>query len=147
MQRHQQWVQEGAGRGRPWQGRAFWSHNTQPGNQRPVRGVGILLRDGVVPVDVQVSVEFSDVTGRLLRIGWELSSSDRWSVVAVYAPAVAAERSGFFLDNYFEALDSGAADSKLIVGGISTVPPLFWTCNLCLVSKQPLVVDLLAAIT
>ena len=99
----QQWVQEGAGKGRPWQGQAFWCHNTQPGSQRPVRGVGILLRDRVVPVGVGVTVQHTDAAGRLLRIGWEDSDSDRWSVVAVYAPSVAAERSSFFAGAYYEA--------------------------------------------
>ena len=113
----QQWVQEGAGKGRPWQGQAFWCHNTQPGSQRPVRGVGILLRDRVVPVGVGVTIQHIDTAGRLLRIGWEHSASDRWSIVAVYAPSVAAERNSFFAGAYYEALDSGPANSKLIVGG------------------------------
>ena len=111
------WVQEGAGKGRPWQGRAYWCHNTQPGSLQPVRGVAILLRDGVVPLDVEVTVQHMDSAGRLLRVGWECGDSSRWSVLAVYAPSDSAGRSSFFSDQYWEALQSGDASSNILVGG------------------------------
>ena len=72
--------------------------------------MGILLRDRVVPVGVGVTVQHNDAAGRLLRIGWEHGNSDRWSVVAVYAPSVAAERNSFFAGAYYEALDTGPAN-------------------------------------
>ena len=111
------WVQEGAGRGRPWQGRAYWCHNTQPGSLQPVRGVAVLLRDGVVPLDVEVEVQHRDSAGRLLRVGWECGDGSRWSVLAVYAPSESASRSSFFTDQYWEALQSGDASSNILVGG------------------------------
>ena len=113
----QQWVQEGAGRGRPWQGRSFWCHNMQLGSQQPVRGVAVLLRDGVVPLGVEVQVQHRDSVGRLLRVGWECGDSTRWSVLAVYAPSDSADRTSFFIDDYWAALQSGDANSNLLVGG------------------------------
>ena len=64
-----------------------------------------MLRDGVVPSDRDVTVQYQDAAGRLLRVGWEYSTSDKWAVLAVYAPAVAADRAQFFMEGYYEALE------------------------------------------
>ena len=71
-----QWLQQGEGPGFPWKGEAWWCHS---GGAQPaaVRGVGILVRDGVLPAGAQPAVEFSDSHGRLLRVGWRTRHGQR----------------------------------------------------------------------
>ncbi|KAF8055086.1 transposon TX1 protein [Scenedesmus sp. PABB004] len=106
------WVQGGAGPGRPWQGSAWWSHGSSAS-----RGVGILIRDGVVPAGEAPSIEYCDTVGRLLRVGWRTQHGDRLSVLGVYAPSERAERPAFFAGPYQEALLAGPAGALLLAGG------------------------------
>ena len=100
------WLQQGSASGRPWQGSAWWCHNRQARQQRQqqVRGVGLLVRDGVIPAGAEPAVEYSDSDGRLLRVGWDTPQGQHWSVVVVYAPSVAAERPAFYSGPYMDAL-------------------------------------------
>lgn len=90
------WMRQGAGAGRPWCGRGFWSHGSSAS-----RGVALLFPAGFDGDDL--GVEFSDAdgsegdTGRALRVGWaEPQTGQRWSVVVVYAPTNDKDRARFF---------------------------------------------------
>jgi exonuclease III len=99
------WLKAGAGAGRPWMGRAFWSHG-----QKSSRGVAILFKNSFAATEV--AVEYSDSAaphaadatggpsadgGRVLRVGWpDAHTGERWSVVAVYAPNRDADQEQFF---------------------------------------------------
>jgi len=51
----ERWVQEGAGPGTAWNGLDFWQHFSSAS-----RGVGILVRQGVLPAGVTPAVEYAD---------------------------------------------------------------------------------------
>lgn len=108
------WLREGAGPGKPWLGRAFWSHGTSQSC-----GVAVLLRHGFAP---DARIEYVDQQGRLLRVGWGRGSGQRpVSVLAVYAPADGpASREAFFAPGgpLSMALGSGAgATADVFMGG------------------------------
>eukprot|EP00775_Hariotina_reticulata_P001284 gene1284-biopygen2553 len=107
----------GAGLGIAWQGPTFWQHHTSSS-----RGVGILLKEGLVPPDCHPVVEYRDdqatEPGRLLRVGWALPGNQHLSVVAVYAPCEAASRPAFSAEAFAEAvLQPQFQHSHLIVAG------------------------------
>lgn len=79
-----------------------------------------------MPRCVDVSVKYNDAAGRLLRINCEHSASDRWSVVAVCAPAMAADCNSF-LARAYDALDSGQASCPEQAG----CRKRFQLCHLC----------------
>eukprot|EP00775_Hariotina_reticulata_P003744 gene3744-biopygen5420 len=113
----QQWVQRGGGPGSAWQGPTFWQHHTSSS-----RGVGILLKAGLLPPDCHPVVEYRDdqatEPGRLLRVGWALPGNQHLSVVAVYAPCEAASRPAFFAEAFADAvLQPQFQHSHLIVAG------------------------------
>ena len=114
----QQWVQEGAGPGRPWQGHAFFAHRACHPADRPTSGVAVLLSPQIVAADTEPTVVFSDSSeGRLLRVEWTAPWGQRMAAIAVYAPAEAAHRPDFFDSGYTAALDTGGEGASLIVGG------------------------------
>ena len=114
----QQWVKEGAGPGRPWQGHAFFAHKACRPADRVASGVAVLLSPRIVAVDAEPIVAYSDSTdGRLLRVEWTAPWGQRMAAVAVYAPAEAAQRPDFFDGCYTAALDAGTVGASLIVGG------------------------------
>eukprot|EP00775_Hariotina_reticulata_P015248 gene15248-biopygen2616 len=113
----QQWVQRGGGPGSAWQGPTFWQHHTSSS-----RGVGILLKAGLLPPDCHPVVEYRDdqatEPGRLLRVGWALPGNQHLSVVAVYAPCETASRPAFFAEAFADAvLQPQFQHSHLIVAG------------------------------
>ena len=111
------WVQQGGGPGMPWNGPTFWQHYSTSS-----RGVGILLKAGVVPDGHQPTVEYTDdqaeEPGRVLRVGWDLPNNQHLSVLAVYAPCEAPLRSAFFSGPFADAaLQPQHLHSHLIVAG------------------------------
>ena len=114
----QQWIQEGAGPGRPWQGHAFFAHRTCRPTDRATAGVAVLLSPQIVAADTEPTVAFCDSSdGRLLRVEWTAPWGQHMAAVAVYAPAEAAQRPNFFDTGYTAALDAGSVGASLIVGG------------------------------
>ena len=114
------WLRQGAGAGRPWGGRGFWSHGS-----RASRGVALLFTPGFDGEDL--GVEFSDAegggdgdSGRVLRVGWaEPQTGHRWSVVVVYAPTNDQDRARFFAEGgpVARALAAGPRSAHTILAG------------------------------
>jgi hypothetical protein len=69
----QQWVQEGAGPGRPWQGVAFFGHQQQQGG-RAAGGTAVLLShtmyvpSRIVGTAEEPLVEHVGASGRVLKV-------------------------------------------------------------------------------
>jgi len=110
-------ISQGSGAGRPWAGRALWSHG-----RRAARGVAVLFAPGFAGNDIQS--EYTDAaaaeSGRVLRVGWtDGVSGQRWAVVAVYAPNSEADQCAFFASSgpVWGALEAGHADATVIVAG------------------------------
>jgi len=115
----QQWMQEGAGPGRPWQGLGFWGHS---GNQRS-RGVAVLIhhrsRDSLGKGPGTPSVQYSATDGRAIRVEWG-PVGQRVAAISAYAPSLPAERPAYFQQNgtLAAALQAGiGATAQLLVGG------------------------------
>ena len=116
----QQWVQEGAGLGKPWQGASFWCHQLQQG-QRAAGGVGILLSDSIVSPEAHPTVEHQGPSGRVLKVSWMTPWGQHMAAVAVYAPCSAEDRSSFFLDEYMSAVNSGTQQRQIVGGDFNCV--------------------------
>lgn len=116
----QQWVQEGAGLGRPWQGSAVWCHQQQQG-QRAAGGVGVLLADSIMAQDAQPTIEHQGPSGRVLKVSWDTPWGQKMAAVAVYAPCTAADRDSFFLGEYFNAVNSGTQQCQVVGGDFNCV--------------------------
>ncbi|BDA46023.1 probable transposon TX1 uncharacterized 149 kDa protein [Coccomyxa sp. Obi] len=101
------WAQEGPDGFRSnWNGPAFGCHHTSQS-----RGVAILFRQ---TADTSaVTVRHSSATGRTLLVDFAFGGHS-YTVASVYAPAVAAERPAYFMQ---ELLPSLPADRSLLVGG------------------------------
>lgn len=113
------WVRAGAGAGRPWGGKAFWSHG-----RRASRGVAVLFKAGFPGTDF--NVEFTDASsapdrrGRVLRIGWRDSqTNEHWSVIAAYAPNSDVDQQVFFAQDgpLAQALRSGPTGATVVLAG------------------------------
>ena len=115
-----QWVQEGAGLGRPWQGSGFWCHQQQQG-QRAAGGVGVLLADAVVSGAAQPTVEHQGPSGRVLKVSWVAPWGQKMAAVAVYAPCTASDRCEFFMGEYLTAVTSGTQQCQIVGGDFNCV--------------------------
>ena len=111
----QQWVREGAGQGRPWQGSAVWANQEQQGD-RAAGGVAVLLADSICGAATEPVVEHQTASGRVLKVSWDTPWGQRLAAAAVYAPCTAQDRDDFFLGEYLDAVTSGTQQG-LIVGG------------------------------
>lgn len=105
-----QWLQRGAGMGRPWTGHACWSHGTSQS-----RGVGVLVRSTVTQVAPRVV--HRDAEGRLLLVGFRDASGNAWEVLATYAPVEVANRAAFFTGPFAQACACHSAPAQLLVAG------------------------------
>jgi exonuclease III len=121
------WLRAGAGAGRPWGGRAFWSHG-----RRASRGVAVLFRAGFPGSDFEIEFTDSDLRGaagagtsadlggRALRVGWrDTQTGERWSVLAAYAPNSDAEQRAFFAPSgpLWTALTAGTDTPNVVLAG------------------------------
>jgi exonuclease III len=111
----QQWVREGAGNGKPWQGAAAWCNQAQQGG-RAAGGVAVLLSDSICGASTQPVVEHQSPSGRVLKVSWDTPWGQRLAAAAVYAPCTQQDRADFFLGEYLDAMTSGTQQG-LIVGG------------------------------
>ena len=111
----QQWVREGAGQGKSWQGAALWANQEQQGG-RAAGGVAVLLSDSICGAATEPVVEHQTSSGRVLKVSWDTPWGQRLAAAAVYAPCTRQDRADFFLGEYLEAVTSGTQQG-LIVGG------------------------------
>ena len=112
-------VREWAGRGQPWRGEAFWSHGTRGRTGRGSCGVGVLLSEALA-AGASAVVGYRDGDGRVLRVDWtDPSTSEPWSVLAVYAPNASAQQATFFGDDgpVAAALAAARPDSRVLFAG------------------------------
>ena len=116
-QQMQQWAQQGAGQGRPWQGFCYAHSKPRADGGRVTAGVAVLLSQNIVKQDTEPVVEYRDGEGRLLRVAWTTPWGQQLAAVAVYAPDDHTARPAWFEGPYQEALEAGALGSSLIVGG------------------------------
>lgn len=108
---------QGSGTGRPWAGRAFWSHG-----RRAARGVAVLFAPGFAGIDIQTDYSDGAATdgGRVLRVGWtDSATGQRWAVVAIYAPNLNAAQRAFFAPTgpVWAALEAGYREATVLVAG------------------------------
>ncbi len=116
----EQWLREGAGR--PWLGTAHWNHGTSRS-----RGVAVLMRSGYACAEV--SMDYAYESGRVLRVSWQPAIGQRLAVVtvvAVYAPHVAAECPAFFapegvLQQALLSPPEGPVDAVFLAGDFNSV--------------------------
>ena len=116
-QQMQQWAQQGAGQGRPWQGYCYAHSKPLEAGVQASAGVAVLLSQKLVKQDTEPVIEFADGQGRLLRVAWTTPWGQQMAAVAVYAPDDHTARPAWFQGPYQEALEEGALGSSLIVGG------------------------------
>jgi exonuclease III len=114
----EEWMREGAGPGRPWQGLGFWCH----GSRSRSCGVAILLhhtfdcsqRGGIRP-----TVTHKSPVGRVIRVEWS-TNGNTTAMISVYAPVARSLRRAFFQQDggLPVALQAGSShNATLIVGG------------------------------
>jgi exonuclease III len=115
-----QWVQEGAGLGRPWRGESFWCHQQQQG-ERAAGGVCVLLSHRVVSAAATPVVEHQGPSGRVLKVSWQTPWGCTLAATAVYAPCNPQERPGFFLGEYLEAVTSGTQQYQIVGGDLNCI--------------------------
>ena len=100
------WAGEGAGEGRPWDGDSYWAHGTSAS-----RGVAILTRARAILTDA--ALQDDDPSRRILRLDFSWASLPI-SVVCVYAPSSAEERSAFYARRLLPALP---VNRNVVMGG------------------------------
>ncbi|GBF91902.1 hypothetical protein Rsub_04626, partial [Raphidocelis subcapitata] len=99
------WLRQGG-----WTGDARWAHGSAAS-----RGVGVLLSSHLQAT--QISVDFSDDDGRVLRVGWRDAAARPWAAVAVYAPNDDAGQRRLFGPSgpLRAALASGSAAARVLL--------------------------------
>ena len=100
------WAGKGAGEGRPWDGDSYWAHGTSAS-----RGVALLTRARAILTDA--ALQDDDPSGRILRLDFSWASLPI-SVVCVYAPSSAEERSAFYAHRLLPALP---VNRNVVMGG------------------------------
>jgi exonuclease III len=116
----QQWVLQGAGSGRPWQGMAFFAHQQQQG-ARAAGGTAVLLSHRIVGTAAEPTVEHIGPSGRVLKVSWVTPWGQRMAAVAVYAPCTQQDRSDFFLGEYMTAVTTGTQECQIVGGDFNCV--------------------------
>ena len=116
----QQWVTQGAGSGRPWQGLAFFAHQQQQG-ERAAGGTAVLLSHRIVGTAAEPTVEHTGPSGRVLKVSWVTPWGQRMAAVAVYAPCTQQDRSDFFLGEYMTAVTTGTQECQMVGGDFNCV--------------------------
>ena len=116
----QQWVTQGAGSGRPWQGLAFFAHQQQQG-ERAAGGTAVLLSHRIVGTAAEPTVEHTGPSGRVLKVSWVTPWGQRMAAVAVYAPCTQQDRSDFFLGEYMTAVTTGTPECQMVGGDFNCV--------------------------
>jgi exonuclease III len=116
-QQAQQWVREGAGKGRPWEGLAFFGHKPLAAGEQAAAGVAVLLSASIVAEGTTPCVDYRDTDGRVIRVAWTSPWQQQFAAIAVYAPAVAADRPAFFTSSYQQALEAGALGASIVAAG------------------------------
>jgi exonuclease III len=94
----QQWAKEGAGPTRPWPGTTFWT----PGVEGS-RGVALLF-SAKASEDLEPALLTADPHGQYISASCTFHGQ-AFTVTAVYAPCVAAERTAFFSQSLLLHLD------------------------------------------
>ena len=116
----QQWVRQGAGPGRPWQGHAVFAHQIDQGG-RAAGGTAVLLSHRIVGAAAEPTVEHVGPSGRVLKVSWVTPWGQRMAAVAVYAPCTQQDRSDFFLGEYMTAVTSGTQECQIVGGDFNCV--------------------------
>ena len=116
----QQWVRQGAGPGRPWQGHAVFAHQIDQGGKGG-RGRAVLLSHRIVGAAAEPTVEHVGPSGRVLKVSWVTPWGQRMAAVAVYAPCTQQDRSDFFLGEYMTAVTSGTQECQIVGGDFNCV--------------------------
>lgn len=101
------WLQQGAGPGRPLQWHAFWSHGTASR-----KGTGILINPGS-EFQPAADTAVTDSSGRVVRVDGTLHD-EPLSLICVYAPCEKENRVNFFLNTLLPLLPT---DRAMCLGG------------------------------
>ena len=114
------WVQEGAGPGRPWQGAAFFAPQADQGG-RAAGGVGVLIAQHLIDASEDPVVEYAPTSGRVLKVSWLTPWGQRLAAVAIYAPCTPHQRAAFFTGEYLQAITSGTQQQQIVGGDFNCV--------------------------